>query len=121
MKKFVLSMLLLFTLTGCVYMSKFIGSSQGGEDYFKLSYKVLNISDSRDLTLKKGDVVRCKINNTRGKIQVKVTTKKDKEEVLSKEYKKEKDEFDFKADKAGDYTFSVSGKRAVGDVSFDLE
>lgn len=121
MKKFVLCLVLLFTLTGCVYMSKFVGSSQGGEDYFKLSYEVLNMSDSRDLTLEKGDVVRCKVNNTRGKVMIKVTSKKDKEEIFSKEYKKEKDEFDFKADESGEYTFSVSGKRAVGTVSFVLE
>ena len=108
---------LLLLLSSCTLGSKFNGSSTGNEDQFIMSYDILNMKRQNKLNLKKDDSVNCEITNNKGKITVQILNE-DKEELVTKNYEKETDYFTFKAPKNGEYTISVDGKKAKGNVNF---
>ncbi len=109
--------ILIVLLSGCTFGRKFNGSSTGNEDQFIVTYTILNIEEKSALVLQKGDRVNCVIANDSGKLTVRILNEDD-EELEKKEYKKDTDNFIFKAPENGKYTVAVSGKKAKGSVSF---
>ncbi|MHC5229573.1 hypothetical protein ACYSNW_15010 [Enterococcus sp. LJL99] len=107
-------------LVSCRMIAKFNGSRTGNDDHFIMNYKVLNIEDSQELTLKKADKVICEIDNEAGEITITITHV-GKDELIKKNYKREKDQFTFEVPNDGKYTISVSGNKAKGKVSFVRE
>lgn len=111
------SLILVLSLTACG--SDFDGSRTGNDSAFVMDYKVLNKTDSQDLTVKKGDTIHAELIVEGGSLSVQIQ-KDDEVPVYEAEDVSFSDEFDIYIEESGTYTVSVTGEKAKGSVSFTV-
>lgn len=122
MRKQTIYITILFTVimlfSGCNKIN-FDGSSTGSSDRFVLSYKVLNDSRTHKMTVNEGEDIQVNIQIISGRTDVLVTDSEGK--VIYKADNASGGEFALRVSKTSEYTFTVSGKRAKGSVSFTVK
>ncbi len=111
------SLILVLSLTACG--SDFDGSRTGNDSAFVMDYKVLNKTDSQDLTVEKGDTIHAELIVEGGSLSVQIQ-KDDEVPVYEGEDVSFSDEFDIYIEESGTYTVSVTGEKAKGSVSFTV-
>lgn len=123
MKKIFLCMLMLMLIltvsfTACA-SAKFDGSRTGNESQLILDYKMLNTTESQELELEKGDIVKFEVVSKTGSIDI--SLQKGKEEPIYKSADISTSEFQVEVKDSGTYTVLVRGKKAKGSVSVTKE
>ena len=121
MKKFfsvVVIALFSFLLVSC--SSTFDGSRTGNDSEFIMDYKVLNTTDTQDLTVEAGDTIHAKIVMESGQLSFKIQKDEDVPICESVDISSS-DEFDVEIEDSGTYTVTVTGTKAKGSVSFTVE
>jgi hypothetical protein len=98
---------------------KFDGSKTGDNENFTVSYSILNTTLTHEMELEAGAVIDVEISDQSGRVDVLVTDENGG--VVYKCDEAPTSSFKLEIDKAGVYTFSVTGKRARGGVSFVVE
>lgn len=94
----------------------FDGSSTGNSDRFILDYNMLNGSKIHKMTVNEGENIKVDIQCISGRTDVLVADSDDR--VIYKADDSFSNEFTLRISKTSEYTFTVSGKRAKGSVSF---
>lgn len=110
-------LILVLSLTAC--KSDFDGSRTGNDSAFVMDYKVLNKTDSQDLTVEKGDTIHAELIVEGGSLSVQIQ-KEDEAPVYEEEDVSFSDKFDIYIEESGTYTVSVTGEKAKGSVSFTV-
>ncbi len=105
-------------LNACGYY--FEGSRLGNDSGLVMEYKMLNKTDSQDLTVEAGDIIHAEIEVEGGQLTLKIQ-KGDELPVYESAGVKSSDIFDIEIKETGIYTVTVTGKRAKGSVSFTVE
>ena len=105
-------------LNACGYY--FEGSRLGNDSGLVMEYKMLNKTDSQDLTVEAGDIIHAEIEVEGGQLTLKIQ-KGDELPVYESAGVKSSDIFDIEIKESGIYTVTVTGKRAKGSVSFTVE
>ena len=121
MKKFfsvVVIALFSFLLVSC--SSTFDGSRTGNDSEFIMDYKVLNTTDTQDLTVVAGDTIHAKIVMEGGQLSFKIQKDEDAP-ICESDDISSSDEFDVEIEDSGTYTVTVTGAKAKGSVSFTVE
>lgn len=121
MKKFfsvVVIAMFAFLLMSC--SSTFDGSRTGNDSEFIMDYKVLNTTDTQDLTVEAGDTIHAKIVMESGQLSFKIQ-KDDDVPICESVDNSLSDEFDVEIEEGGIYTVTVTGAKAKGSVSFTVE
>lgn len=123
MKKIFLCMLMLMLIltvsfTACA-SAKFDGSRTGNESQLIMEYKMLNTTESQELELEKGDIVKFEVVSKAGSIDI--SLQKGKEEPIYKSADIPTSEFQVEVKDSGTYTVLVTGKKAKGSVSVTKE
>ena len=109
------AILVIVFLTAC--SSDFDGSRTGNDNEFSMEYKVLNKTDSQDLSLQDGDKISAKIIVNGGTLAIKIQ-KDDEEPIYESDGISVSNEFEIEIDESGTYTITVTGKKAKGSVNF---
>ena len=109
------AILVIVFLTAC--SSDFDGSRTGNDNEFSMDYKVLNKTDSQDLSLQDGDKISAKIIVNGGTLAIKIQ-KDDEEPIYESDGISVSNEFEIEIDESGTYTITVTGKKAKGSVNF---
>lgn len=107
-----------FWLMSC--SSTFDGSRTGNDSEFIMDYKVLNTTDTQDLTVEAGDTIHAKIVIEGGQLSFKIQ-KDDDVPICESVNVSLSDEFDVKIEESGIYTVTVTGAKAKGSISFTVE
>lgn len=105
-------------LNACGYY--FEGSRLGNDSGLVMEYKMLNKTDSQDLTVEAGDIIHAEIEVEGGQLTLKIQ-KGDELPVYESAGVTSSDIFDIEIKESGIYTVTVTGKRAKGSVSFTVE
>lgn len=118
------SLLIVCILALMVYLTacgtKFDGSRTGNNREFTMEYRVLNTTETQDLTAESGDTISGKMIVHKGSLSIKI--QKDGEEpIYEGSGISVSDAFDVEIDEGGTYTVEVTGKGAKGSVSFIVE
>jgi hypothetical protein len=108
---------MLFVVAGCG-KQVFDGSSTGNDVQFVLDYTVLNCTKTHDMKLEKGTEVDVIIENTSGSLDILVTGSNG--ESIYKGDDADSGEFSIEIPEKDTYTFSVTGRKAKGSVSFKV-
>ena len=82
-----------------------------------MEYKVLNKTDSQDLSLQDGDKISAKIIVNGGTLAIKIQ-KDDEKPIYESDGISVSNEFEIEIDESGTYTITVTGKKAKGSVNF---
>lgn len=98
----------------------FDGSRMGNENEFIMEYRVLNTTDTQELTAKAGDTIWAEITAKRGSLSIKIQ-KDGAEPVYERDGISVSNEFEVEVSEDGVYTVEVTGKRAKGSVHFVVE
>lgn len=98
----------------------FDGSRMGNENEFIMEYRVLNTTDTQELTAKAGDTIRAEITAKRGSLSIKIQ-KDGAEPIYERDGISVSNEFEVEVAEDGVYTVEVTGKRAKGSVCFVVE
>ncbi|WP_300276131.1 hypothetical protein [Peptacetobacter sp.] len=108
----------LISLVGCSgEKDKFIGNRIANNDEFILDYESFNGSNKHNLELKKGDTIESRIDNKKGKIDVKILKEGNKTPIYEgKNIPISK--FSVDVDTDGLYEINVIAKKAKGSISF---
>ncbi len=118
------SLLIVCTLALMVYLTacgtKFDGSRIGNNREFNMEYRVLNTTETQDLTAESGDTISGKMTVHKGSLSIKIQ-KGEEEPVYEGSGISVSDAFDVEIDESGTYTVEVTGKGAKGSVSFIVE
>ena len=114
---FVVIALFSFLLVSC--SSTFDGSRTGNDSEFIMDYKVLNTTDTQDLTVEAGESIHAKIVMEGGQLSFKI--QKDDVPICESVDISSSDEFDVEIEDSGTYTVTVTGAKAKGSVSFTVE
>ena len=109
------AILVIVFLTAC--SSDFDGSRTGNDNEFSMEYKVLNKTDSQDLSLQDGDKISAKIIVNGGTLAIKIQ-KDDEKPIYESDGISVSNEFEIEIDESGTYTITVTGKKAKGSVNF---
>lgn len=107
-----------FLLMSC--SSAFDGSRTGNDSEFTMDYKVLNTTDTQDLTVEAGDTIHAKNVIEGGQLSFKIQ-KDDDVPICESDDVSLSDEFDVKIEESGTYTVTVTGAKAQGSISFTVE
>lgn len=118
------SLLIVCILALMVYLTacgtKFDGSRTGNNREFTMEYRVLNTTETQDLTAESGDTISGKMIVHKGSLSIKI--QKDGEEpIYEGSGISVSDAFDVEINEGGTYTVEVTGKGAKGSVSFIVE
>ena len=118
MKKIGLACIVCFSLTllsACNHAA-FNGSSTGNDTQFIMEYSILNTSDYREMALKAGDIIDTTIVSDDGSVDIQI------ENSAGASVYSETDvptsAFEIVISQDDTYTFTVTGHRAKGSVSF---
>ena len=87
---------------------------------FRSEYRVLNTTETQDLTAESGDTISGKMTVHKGSLSIKIQ-KGEEEPVYEGSGISVSDAFDVEIDESGTYTVEVTGKGAKGSVSFIVE
>ena len=98
----------------------FDGSRMGNENEFIMEYRVLNTTDTQEMTAKAGDTIRAEITAKRGSLSIKIQ-KDGAEPIYERDGISVSNEFEVEVAEDGVYTVEVTGKRAKGSVCFVVE
>ena len=109
---------LALSLTACGL--DFKGNRIGNDSEFTLDYTMFNSTDTQDLVAEAGDTINAKIVSEKGSLKIKIQ-KDDEEPIYEGDGISIPGEFDVGVDESGNYTVTVTGKRAKGRVSFTVE
>lgn len=101
--------------------TQFDGSRTGNESEFIMDYKVLNTTDTQELSAEAGDTIRAKIIVEKGSLAIKVQKDNEEEPLYESDEVFMSNEFDIEIDESGIYTVTVTGKKAKGSVSFIVD
>lgn len=107
-----------FLLMSC--SSAFDGSRTGNDSEFIMDYKLLNTTDTQNLTVEAGDIIHVKIVIEGGQLSFKIQ-KDDDVPVCESVDNSLSDEFDVEIEDSGIYTVTITGAKAKGSVSFTVE
>lgn len=122
MKKFslliILVILILTVATGCS-KQVFDGSRTGNDEQFIMDYSVLNTTETHEMELKQGMIIKVNIESISGHVDILVTGD-DGVEIIGSGNDSSSN-FSFEIPKTGTYTFSVTGNKAKGSVSFKID
>ena len=118
MKKlgFALRLCLSLILLNACSNAAFNGSSTGNDTQFIMEYSILNTSDHREMSLKTGDVIDTTIVSDAGSVDILVENSAG--ESIYSETNVPTSEFEIVISQDDTYTFTVTGHRAKGSVSF---
>ena len=105
-------------LSACGYY--FEGSRLGNDSRLVMEYKMLNMTDSQDLTVEAGEIIHAEIEVEGGQLTLKIQ-KGDEVPVYESVGITCSDTFDIEIKESGIYTVTVTGKRAKGSVSFTVD
>ncbi len=105
------------SLTVC--SAEFNGSSTGNDTQFIMEYSILNTSDSRNMTLKAGDIIHTSIVSNSGSVSIEIETSAG--EVIYSDEDIPTSDFEIVIPQDDTYTFTVTGSRASGSVKFIAE
>ena len=118
MKKIGLACIVCFSLallSACNHAA-FNGSSTGNDTQFIMEYSILNTSDYREMALKAGDVIDTIIVSDDGSVDIQI------ENSVGASVYSQRDvptsAFEIVISQDDTYTFTVTGHRAKGSVSF---
>lgn len=121
MKKFLMLVCtLVFTVSLTACGTDFDGSRTGNDSEYVMEYKVLNTTDTQELTVESGDTISAKVVAKKGSLSIKIQ-KEGEEPIYESDGISVSNEFDIEIDEGGVYTVEVTGKRAKGSVSFVVE
>ena len=118
MKKIGLACIVCFSLallSACNHAA-FNGSSTGNDTQFIMEYSILNTSDYREMALKAGDVIDTTIVSDAGSVDILVENSAG--ESIYSETNVPTSEFEIVISQDDTYTFTVTGHKAKGSVSF---
>lgn len=121
MKK-IISLLIIFTalfsIVGCsVKKDEFIGKKIENDDEFILDYEYFNGFNKHNIELKKGDTIESRVDNKKGKIDIKILEEGNKTPIYEgKNIPISK--FSVDVDTDGLYEINVIAKKAKGSISF---
>lgn len=121
MKKCLLILCLLilaFALVSCGI--DFDGSRTGNDSEFIMDYKVLNTTDSQNLTIAEGDTLHAEIIVKSGSLSFKVQKNDSSAPIYEDKDVSASNEFDIVIEESGTYTVTVTGEKAEGSVSFTV-
>lgn len=119
MKKWVLcAAALVFLLAACGV--SFDGSRIGNDSSLVMDYRVLNKTDSQDLTAASGDVIHMKLVVDGGSLSVKLQ-RAGAAPIYENSRISASEEVDIPIEEDGTYTATVTGRGARGSVSFTVE
>ena len=114
----ILLALSLLTLTACGE-AEFEGSRLGSDSELTMEFKILNKTDTQDLTLEDGEQISAQIQLDGGSLSVTIQSGEDAPVYEDADIR---DDTTFTAaPEAGTYTVTVSGCRAKGSVCFTVE
>ena len=118
MKKVGFACILCFSLTllSACGNAAFNGSSTGNDTQFIMEYSILNTSDHREMSLKTGDVIDTTVVSDDGSVDIQVENSAG--ESIYSESDVPTSEFEIAISQDDTYTFTVTGHRAKGSVSF---
>ena len=118
MKKIGLACIVCFSLAllNACGNATFNGSSTGNDTQFIMEYSILNTSDHREMSLKTGDVIDTTIVSDAGRVDIQM------ENSAGASVYSETDvptsAFEIVISQDDTYTFTVTGHKAKGSVSF---
>ena len=92
------------------------GSSTGNDTQFIVEYSILNTSDHREMPLKTGDVIDTTVVNDDGSVDIQVENSAGG--FIYSETDVPTSEFEIVISQDDTYTFTVTGHKAKGSVSF---
>ena len=118
MKKIGLVCIVCFSLTllsACNHAA-FNGSSTGNDTQFIMEYSILNTSDYREMALKAGDVIDTTIVSDDGSVDIQIENSAGASVYSQRDVPTSAFEIVISQDDT--YTFTVTGHRAKGSVSF---
>ena len=118
MKKLGFACILCFSLVllNACGNATFNGSSTGNDTQFIMEYRILNTSDHREMSLKTGDVIDTTIVSDAGSVDILVENSAG--ESIYSETNVPTSEFEIVISQDDTYTFTVTGHKAKGSVSF---
>ena len=118
MKKLGFACILCFSLAllNACGNATFNGSSTGNDTQFIMEYSILNTSDHREMSLKTGDVIDTTIVSDAGSVDIQVENSAG--DSIYSETDVPTSEFEIVISQDDTYTFTVTGHRAKGSVSF---
>ena len=118
MKKLGFACILCFSLAllNACGNATFNGSSTGNDTQFIMEYSILNTSDHREMSLKTGDVIDTTIVSDAGSVDIQVENSAG--DSIYSETDVPTSEFEIPISQDDTYTFTVTGHRAKGSVSF---
>jgi hypothetical protein len=114
-----ISQLLFVLLFAACAAQTFDGSKTGNDTQFITSYRLLNTTLTHEMELSSGDVVAVGIVSDSGRVDVLVADEDGG--VIYQGDDAPSSSFKLEIAKDGKYTFSVTGKKARGGVSFAVE
>lgn len=119
MKKFlrIFCIFIFSFLLGACGKSVFDGSRTGNDSQFMMEYQIFHTTDSQDLLLEPGDMIRTEIVAESGKLSVKIQKASDKP-VYENDNITASGNFDVEIQEGGTYMVSVTGEKAKGSISF---
>lgn len=110
--------ILLVSIVGCVKEPVFNGSRTSNDTQFILEYEVLNDTKTHDMELEEGTIINVVISDNSGRVDILVEDVNG--EIAYKGDHASSGNFSFKIPKTETYTFSVTGSKAKGGVSFKV-
>lgn len=104
-------------LPGCT--PDFNGSILGNSHEYQMKFSALNITQTHELSVEEGDEICAEIIPEKGTLSVTIQRENDPP-VYQEESLIETTEFQIEAEKSGTYTVTVTGKKAMGRVYFNV-
>lgn len=118
LKRILLITLLLGFIVGCGPEQVFDGSRTSNDTQFVMEYDVLNETKTHEMELEEGAMINVIVQNDSG--QVNIVVEDSNGEVVYQGGHASSTNFTFGISSAGRYTFSVTGSKAKGGVSFKV-
>lgn len=107
---------LMVSITGCGKDTVFSGSKTANDNQFLVDFDILNTTVDSVMKLEEGDKIKTVIDIVKGRVDIIV--KNDDGTIIYQGNDAESSEFILEISESGDYTFTVTGRKAKGSVHF---
>lgn len=118
MRKILFVLILLAFFSSCSNTSSFVGTKVTNEDGYSLEYSIFDKEEKTSLYLKKGDRLDVNVEQENGYVDIAIG--RDGNRAIYEGKKLENFKFSLFIDNDGEYTISVIGHKAKGNVSFSI-